>query len=581
MGIQIPDYAILSHTWGDQEVSLQDMHFGSSVEEKDGYIKIKKCCSQALQDGFEYAWVDTCCIDKTSSAELTEAINSMFQWYQRATVCYAYLSDVPTNASKPQFAGSRWFTRGWTLQELIAPKHVFFYSSDWVLIGAKEDSHLCKRLAEVTCIDEQALKGKKSLNEFSVAQRMAWASRRVTTRIEDIAYSLVGIFGVNMPLLYGEGERAFIRLQEEIMKDSDDQSLFAWEPHSQYLDSPGRLSGLLAQSPEEFAQSATKVPHRRWDVSQPYSMTNKGLRIELPLAQNATMKGDNYIAILECQDLRDLGRPVGIAVEALSRGGDQFARKLAFPLQKVPLSLVATTKHKTIYIRKDVLKPVPRANLGKGFIIQNMPTGFTLIETVPDNEWNKELGILRFPPASTSRNWHAALLLEQSDSKSRFVVVLGYNHEPHGRCWCLDKRKTSGYSWCDIQKLPSNKSLTQVWEEIVIPNAEQRVLTRPDWKPWLLQENQKLQDFKMLQIELASLSTNPERAEMVAIEHELEKAKYPALRTPEFFGTKSDLAVSVKLEDRHIMDEWMLAVDITIEVVTNINEVPTDSLITM
>jgi hypothetical protein len=219
----IPKYAILSHRWEDEEVSLQDMQTGVAKDKK-GYRKIESCCRRARLDGHEWVWIDTCCIDKTSSAELSEAINSMFRWYQRAWMCYAYLSDVWNESTGYQgeawrlldaftlraLNDSLWFTRGWTLQELIAPDEVTFYDKDWCKIGTKTD--LKETLSSITGIDVSVFDPWFSVDSFSIAQRMSWASNRQTTRTEDMAYCLLGIFGINMPLLYGEGSRAFIRL---------------------------------------------------------------------------------------------------------------------------------------------------------------------------------------------------------------------------------------------------------------------------------------------------------------------------------------------------------------------------------
>src|SRR5579871_6642511 len=231
-GNKIPLYAILSHTWGEKEITFQDIE-GHDAEKKVEYEKVRNICDMAAAHGFDYVWIDTCCIDKTSSAELSEAINSMYRWYQESGVCYAYLADVPSNAVdrqtmaiSPEFSKSRWFTRGWTLQELIAPSTVIFLDQEWQEMGTK--SSLQWMISEVTSIPTNILLGG-DLESASVAQRMSWASKRETTRVEDLAYCLMGIFGVNMPMLYGEGERAFIRLQEEIMKVSDDHSLFAWK----------------------------------------------------------------------------------------------------------------------------------------------------------------------------------------------------------------------------------------------------------------------------------------------------------------------------------------------------------------
>ena len=244
-GKEIPPYVILSHTWEEGEVSFQDMQSGDA-DQKAGYDKIKRCCKVAAAQGFKHAWIDTCCIDKTSSSELSEAINSMYRWYQAAEVCYAYLSDVPPqqDASGSAFANSRWFTRGWTLQELVAPASLIFFGSNWQEVGTK--SSLQGVISKITGIHPEALLcADDRLQNFSIAQRMSWASLRQTTRIEDLAYCLMGIFSVNMPMLYGEGERSFIRLQEEIMKSSDDPTIFAWRKMA-------NNGGLLATSPAVF-----------------------------------------------------------------------------------------------------------------------------------------------------------------------------------------------------------------------------------------------------------------------------------------------------------------------------------------
>ncbi|EXF77106.1 hypothetical protein CFIO01_01753 [Colletotrichum fioriniae PJ7] len=268
-GDNAPDFAILSHTWGTEEVTLQDVHDAKKdIRLMAGYPKITGACLFAQRQGYDYIWIDTCCIDKTSSAELSEAINSMFNWYEQASVCYVYLSDL--NYSIYQQPGvsaplelalreCRWYTRGWTLQELIAPDNVDFYDKSWHLVGSKLDESLGPALANVTGISLDILNKTVPLESSSVAERMHWASSRVTTRKEDLAYSLMGIFGVNMPLLYGEGMKAFARLQEAILQDTGDHSIFAW--HSNYETSTQEaafdqhiLSGLLAPSPVEFSQ---------------------------------------------------------------------------------------------------------------------------------------------------------------------------------------------------------------------------------------------------------------------------------------------------------------------------------------
>lgn len=226
----IPPYAILSHTWGtdSKEVAFKDPMEGTG-KNKAGYNKIEFCCKQAASDGLQYFWVDTCCIDKSSSAELTEAINSMFRWYKNAHKCYVYLSDISTfglaaNVLRSPitwevaFRQSNWFTRGWTLQELIAPGSVEFFSREGYRLGSKKS--LEQQIHEVIGIAINALRGQP-LTDFEVEERFSWAKDRETKRREDKAYSLLGIFNMHMSIRYGEGEEeAFQRLRKKIGKYS-------------------------------------------------------------------------------------------------------------------------------------------------------------------------------------------------------------------------------------------------------------------------------------------------------------------------------------------------------------------------
>ena len=226
----IPRYGILSHTWGadDEEVTFKDLAEGTG-KSKAGYSKIQFCAKQVAKDGLQYFWVDTCCIDKSSNTELSEALNSMFRWYQEADKCYVYLSDVAMafsddhNPPSPilweaAFRSSRWFTRGWTLQELIAPASVEFFSMDWSFIGNKWT--LRHQIHEITGIPIDTLQCR-DLSHLTVSERMSWAANRQTRREEDMAYSLMGILNVYMSPIYGEGrEHALTRLREEISRRS-------------------------------------------------------------------------------------------------------------------------------------------------------------------------------------------------------------------------------------------------------------------------------------------------------------------------------------------------------------------------
>ena len=230
----VPPYAILSHTWSSDErdeVKLQDIKDGTGSQ-KTGSQKLLFCREQAKHDGLQYFWVDTCCIDQTNLVELSEAINSMFRWYKKAAKCYVYLLDVSVNKKHGEahmewesaFRNSRWFTRGWTLQELLAPTVVEFYSRDGIRLGDKRS--LEHQIAEITRIPIGALRGDK-LSRFNIDKRFSWAESRRTTKEEDKAYCLLGVFDISLPLIYGEGQsKAMKRLQREIRESGSN------EPHS-------------------------------------------------------------------------------------------------------------------------------------------------------------------------------------------------------------------------------------------------------------------------------------------------------------------------------------------------------------
>ena len=218
---EVPAYAILSHTWEDEEVNYAEIASASSLETlgQPKYSKIRGSVELAKAQKLDYIWVDTCCIDKSSSAELQEAINSMYRWYKNAAVCFVYLSDYHWDrplgrrdweeTRELDLQKGRWITRGWTLQELIAPSNVQFYDSSWTYLGDK--AKYPYSISRDTGISEAVLKSG-DVSTASVAQRMSWASSRKCTRVEDVAYSLMGIFNINMPMFYGEGENAFLCL---------------------------------------------------------------------------------------------------------------------------------------------------------------------------------------------------------------------------------------------------------------------------------------------------------------------------------------------------------------------------------
>lgn len=378
-----PPYAILSHRWTDDEINYKDFVKGRRKDSL-GYKKIEKFCEIVRNDksyhfrmikigkrtkdkdeeenlarqALEWAWVDTCCIDKRSSAELQEAINSMYSYYQEAAICYAYLADLNSATTDEQqwtadFEKSEWFTRGWTLQELIAPRKIRFFSGNWTPMGyigkpKEPGNNLITNVTRASGIDKGYLLNTASrslrMGGVSIALKMSWASSRTTTRAEDMTYCLLGLFNVNMPLLYGEGaEKAFLRLQEEIMKRNDDYSLFMWSWSGRERDYHQGLSpyqrrllanvehpmsrtigrGLLAPSPSWFLHSHVykyRTPERA--IAHPRTLTHRGMRIVLPLLY---WVDDIYFAILDDIESLNTHTPI-IILKRLARDSPVFHR---------------------------------------------------------------------------------------------------------------------------------------------------------------------------------------------------------------------------------------------------------------
>ncbi|MCJ1351809.1 MAG: hypothetical protein MMC33_001793 [Icmadophila ericetorum] len=251
-----PSYAILSHSW-----RFRTKIFGTEKARTGlGYEKIVKCKSGT--SNYDYFWIDTCCVDKTSSAELSEAINSMYLWYEKAAVCYVYLSDVQFTDPIETFKQSRWFTRGWMLQELIAPATVVFFSKDWERISEKRE---CLNIInDITAVPGRLLSSQAEPFEFSVAERMSWASNRLTTRVEDEAYSLMGLFGVE-PVI---GNHQF--------------------------------TGLLAQRLKSFASSRNIHSMGIWGKGNVVGVTNRGIHLKLYLIPTEGDDPRDFVAHLGC-----------------------------------------------------------------------------------------------------------------------------------------------------------------------------------------------------------------------------------------------------------------------------------------
>jgi hypothetical protein len=410
-------------------------------------------------DGCHAKWIDTCCIDKTSSAELTEAINSMFNWYRDAQICYAYLQDVendedPSHPSST-FSRSRWFTRGWTLQELIAPPKLLFLSKDWREIGSRSD--LVDVIADITSIDKFLFE-YGILGRYSTAQRMSWASRRKTTRVEDQAYCLLGLFGVNMPLLYGEGQRAFVRLQEEIMKHSDDHSIFAWSLATV------KESGMLATSPSDFSNSGTIVKAIKTTSSLPYSITNRGIQITLPVIKPGSnfnlpfipFAGANQhgahgvrfaltptatLAILNCQSSTSESTQIGIYLERSHPEEPYYRSDHSLGLLTLSAADIAQSATvDTILVRasdsRDQKPLWPNLDEEQLVILKSLPSpafGFRLTKTLPTEAgWLRhESGVIsvRLSKRSNGPHQERAVLLFQNEAGCAFCLLIEPGHD--------------------------------------------------------------------------------------------------------------------------------------------------------
>jgi hypothetical protein len=488
-------YAILSHTWAEEGVLFQDIDgFNAAtmppqVKQKLGYKKIEACCAQAARDGFEHVWIDTCCIDKRSSAELSEAINSMYRWYQDCTVCYAYLADVPSDASldirSQKFRESRWFTRGWTLQELIGPLNLEFYGDQWnskgqgASLGTKRS--LQTQICEITGIPEDGLLSSEDpLREHSIAQRMSWAANRETTRIEDRAYSLLGLFNVNMPLLYGEGKRAFIRLQEEIMKVSTDETLFAWRLGGKET-APIIFQGLLAMSPDCFANSGRIIETVHNPRVTPWVVTNKGLQLEVMLPKASRICEASsfrntyglfdpmYLAVLNCIEEESgrigeenpSGKTVGILLGCWGENGqqDEFVRidskGLVFidPRNYTPADGDRTTivaRLAEIYDPDVAIMDLQGRHLDLGtqhrtVIIREAPSEFRVVEGRPKDLWSLENNswVGRLEANTPPQKGFGAIELLFNNGVDAFVVCFESSEGPP---WIQVQRRGVGYS---------------------------------------------------------------------------------------------------------------------------------------
>jgi hypothetical protein len=430
----VPEYAILSHTWSDDEVTFRDLAELSreKLVLRRAYEKVQKTCTKALEWGLEWVWMDTCCIDQTSSAELSEAINSMYQWYRQSAVCYAYLFDVEAVEEdflpgrginqghlhrKLSFNKARWFTRGWCLQELLAPRNMEFYNKNWECIGSKHD--LKTPISLVTGIDEYGL-FIPDLSVLSVAHRMSWAARRQTTRPEDVAYCLLGIFNINMPLLYGEGlVRAFGRLQEEIMRRTEDHSIFAWSGIG--TDFGNDMVGFLAPHPSAFSYGKVDLCELPKHV-EPLSITGRGIRAQVPLIRQAG-HGENYVAIIGCYKSGSSKSYYAIPVTCLKKSSDVYRRRSP-DLQTVSFKEAESATLSAIFLLRHS-KPThleDKDTTQVWFSLLEMRDCIYKIKgTFPSSLWNVGRRVFAFSPSDFKGYPRMAVAFTNADGKG-FVL---------------------------------------------------------------------------------------------------------------------------------------------------------------
>ena len=444
-------YAILSHCWGvsddeEREVMFKEMKKlttmnkarRNEIRNRSGYKKILDTCTQAQKDHLDWVWIDTCCINKESSSELSEAINSMHQWYANSKICYAYLHDVDDSSGFPvhrdeakfgEFNGwPKWFSRGWTLQELVAPNLLHFFNKKWEHIGDKQ--RLASILNEITRIPTSILRYGMPSSRPSVAHIISWAADRRTTREEDRAYSLLGLLGVHLPMLYGEGKNAFRRLQLEIIRSSNDQSIFAWG----WARKTGWTSSFLADDPSHFRDCGTVVKMERSDFITALQNDMSRDLLDLPLEQlrTFTVTNDGIQIWLPIKPFPSFPRLFQAKLACCSsEGPDPITIVLVcfeFSYHRyfgdfTPPSYVKTQFKQLLLPYQDGVNP----SMFKFQLDYRLLLGDWLVQHMVNSD---DMQLDSFTLSST--NDHASVVVrpgfEGSSEGSSFVVVLGYRH---------------------------------------------------------------------------------------------------------------------------------------------------------
>ncbi|KAI1088895.1 HET-domain-containing protein [Rostrohypoxylon terebratum] len=486
-------YAILSHTWGSEEITLQELVLITEHENespphpstfKTGYRKIQGCCDRAKENGLEWVWVDTCCIDKTDNVELSEAINSMYRWYKESRVCYVYLEDVSSDdidpsANNSPFRNSRWFTRGWTLQELIAPNNVEFFSNSWSLLSSRSEAKTV--LEEITGIPISLL-SECGVRYFSIAQHMCWAAKRETTRKEDMAYCLLGIFDINMPLLYGEGDKSFQRLQYEIIRQSTDQTIFAWglgnSRENIEVDDGNKTISILAESPSEFIGCEDLVPCGH--ASKAFQITPHGIRVKVQLTFDQN-------AILDCYHLRDIQSPVYIPLDI---DGESLAMNVLNP--KHAGVLVARTKRRpTVLISKylpsrrtTMILKIAQIHTARNVIYRYHIGSVSLLNS--NNEACQSLHTDQHLKVVHSQSLSVVHLTSSSTHSSNYRAFLLSTTVAGRICVKIEFYPTRNWKGCRVHKYRCLLAIPAAWPSVPLTREE---LERLDWRTCLKLNN--------------------------------------------------------------------------------------------
>jgi hypothetical protein len=403
----------------------------------------------------------------------------MYRFYQRATVCFAYLRDVTFDTLDDTFVKSEWFTRGWTLQELLAPTNLEFYDRYWNLLGTKQS--LCHFISAATRIPEDVLLGKRLLRGCSAAERMSWAASRETTRIEDRAYSLLGMFDVNMTMLYGEGSKSFVRLQEEILKTLDDHSIFVWKGLQ-----PG-LPGLLASSPEAFASSGDVKSIRDRKGRRPFTVNNRGVHGLFRLFPYTL---DTYLMVLPCirRDSTDLDTSDGIAQVGIflrqlyeddqfmrvSVHGEEVMNNATACVMKHGVRLSRTFIERSISIRQSPLLPEDMAD-----VYVERIQGFRLNESLVTRDvtpvpvstiggkWDPKTQIISLPPGSPKIDRVGSLNIGRQEREIE-LIRFGFDHDYNPIVYLIQKdAKYAEHGWSQYRQLSDGK-----WVARMSPNFD-------------------------------------------------------------------------------------------------------------